>query len=114
MKLDFSNCKITLVVAPIDMRAGFNRLALLADAFLGIDVLQGQDVVIFLSKRRKIAKIIWADSKGTSVVTRRLHVGCFESFLARNSGPASKDFTMEDLMSFLDGEPILVRRSTIL
>ena len=78
MKFDFSDCKITLVVAPIDMRAGFNRLALLANAFLSIDVQQGQDVVIFLSKRRKIAKIIWADSKGTSVVTRRLHVGCFE------------------------------------
>lgn len=114
MRLNFSDCKITLVVAPIDMRAGFNRLALLADAFLGIDVLQGQDVVVFLSKRRKIAKIIWADSKGTSVITRRLHVGCFEAFLARNSGPASKHFSMEDLMSFLDGEPILVRRSTIL
>lgn len=114
MKFDFAESQITLVVAPVDMRVGFSRLAGMAEAFLGIDVFNGKDVVVFISKKRKIAKIIWADQKGTSVITRRLHVGGFESFLARNTGPASRRFSMEDLMTFLDGEPILVRRSTIL
>ena len=38
MKFDFSESQITLVVAPVDMRAGFSRLASMAEAFLGIDV----------------------------------------------------------------------------
>lgn len=114
MNFDFEKYCITLVVAPVDMRSGFSRLALIADACLDIDVLKGEDLVVFISKPRKIVKMIWVDDKGSCLLTRRLKVGTFESFLAKNVGPAARKFTKDDLLSFLDGQPILVKRSTIL
>ena len=36
MKMDFSNAHLTIVVAPIDLRAGFLRLATIAECLLGI------------------------------------------------------------------------------
>ncbi len=38
MKMDFSNAHLTIVVAPIDLRAGFLRLATIAECLLGIPV----------------------------------------------------------------------------
>lgn len=41
MKMDFSNAHLTIVVAPIDLRAGFLRLATIAECLLGIPVTKG-------------------------------------------------------------------------
>ena len=110
MNFDFENGQITLVIAPVDMRAGYRRLAAIASAFLGIDVGAGGQFVVFISKRREIAKMIWSDSSGSAVLTRRLHSGRFERFLAETASMSpTRKFTEKDLMNFLDGRPLLTK-----
>lgn len=113
MKLDFSKMRITLLVAPIDMRAGYSRLAILAQSLLGIDVGNKKDVVVFVSKRRQIAKLIWADDAGVCVLMRRLNVGRFEAFMTRVDESAEKPLTLKDLHRFLDGERLYVHKTRV-
>ena len=56
MKIDFTQHKLHLVITPLDMRLGFNRLAEIALVYLHIDVKKGRDLVAFVSKNRKIAQ----------------------------------------------------------
>lgn len=114
MNFDFSNGRITIVVAPVDMRSGYDRLASIARSILGIDVDRGGEFILFASKSAKVCKMIWQDEKGMSVLTRRLHRGRFERFMSRAKGPATQSLTADDLMQFLDGEPIMIRRSGLL
>ena len=58
MKMDFSDAHLTIVVAPIDLRAGFFRLATIAECLLGIPVTKGGHFVAFISKQRKVCKVI--------------------------------------------------------
>lgn len=110
MNFDFEHGEITIVIAPIDMRAGYRRLSAMATSLLGIDVEAGGQFVVFISRRREIAKMIWSDPCGSAVLTRRLHVGRFERFLAEaaTASPVRK-FTEKDLMSFLDGRPLMTK-----
>ncbi len=55
MKIDFTQHKLHLVITPLDMRLGFNRLYEIALVYLHIDVKKGRDLVAFVSKNRKIA-----------------------------------------------------------
>lgn len=64
MKIDFTQHKLHLVITPLDMRLGFNRLYEITLIYLHIDVKKGLDSVVFVSKNRKIAKIIGYDIKG--------------------------------------------------
>ena len=64
MKIDFTQHKLHLVITPLDMRLGFNRLYEITLIYLHIDVKKGLDSVVFVSKNRKIAKIIGCDIKG--------------------------------------------------
>lgn len=43
------------------MRAGYERLSLIAADLFGIDVDAGKDFVIFISRPHKIVKMIWTD-----------------------------------------------------
>lgn len=114
MDLDFSKRQITLVVAPVDMRSGFSKLSLIASSLLNIRVNEQKDVVVFISKSRKIVKLIWTDQYGSAVLTRRLHLGRFEKFLQKVGIPATQAFSEADLMQFLDGKPLFIERKYIL
>ena len=113
MNFDFRKGRITIVIAPVDMRSGFDRLSSLALNQLSIQVSLGRDFVVFVSRSSKLCKMIWSDESGCCTLTRRLHVGRFERFLAKLDEPATRIFTYEDLCSFLDGERIMVRRRHI-
>lgn len=114
MNLDFSGMRLTVVIAPVDMRSGFRRLAFLASAVLDIHVDSGSDLVVFVSRDRGIAKAIWSDRQGSSLLTRRLHAGRFERFLGKCSGAAIQSITAEEFMKFLDGEHLMVSRTELL
>lgn len=111
MNIDFTTGKISVVIAPIDMRGGFDRLASIAGQFLKIDVTSGEDWVVFISRSRHIAKIIHADYKGSLLITRKLHHGTFQRLLGRIDGPAVKPFTVDELMGYLDGQAVEVKRN---
>ena len=113
MNFDFSRGRITLVISPTDMRCGFNRLAGIALSQLNIQISRGRDFVVFVSRDSTLCKMIWADERGSSMLTRRLHARRFERFLARIDEAAIRPFTYDDLCAFLDGERIMVRRERI-
>ena len=113
MNFDFKRGRITIVIAPVDLRSGFSRLASLALNQLNIQVSRGKDFVVFISRGNNLCKMIWADECGANMLTRRLHAGRFERFLARLDEPATKVFSFDDLCKFLDGKPIMVRRNFI-
>ncbi len=47
MIFDLSSGKITLVLCPIDMRAGFEKLASIAQTYLNIDIFKEKDWVFY-------------------------------------------------------------------
>ena len=102
MNFNFNTGRITLIIAPVDMRAGYERLSLIATGVFGIDVGAGKDFVVFISRPRKIVKMIWTDECGASLLTRRLKEGTFEHFCAQDDC-RQRRFTRKELLQFLDG-----------
>ena len=113
MNIDFSQGKITLVIAPIDLRLGFNGLALIAHEHLNIDVLKGGHHVVFISRSREIAKIISHDACGSILITRRLSKGRYQQLLSSATGKAIRALTPELLSHYLNGQCIDIKRTHI-
>lgn len=113
MNFDFRSGTITIVIAPVDLRSGYAGLSSLALTQLNIQVGHGKDFVVFVSRNSGLCKMIWTDEKGTNLLTRRLHFGRFERFLARIDEAAVKILTYEDLCQFLDGRHLMVKRNRI-
>lgn len=114
MNFDFSRYNITLVLGPVDMRCGYDRLAMTVSAVLDIEVDQGRDCVIFISKNRGLAKMIWHDGRGKAMLIRRLRGRRFEKFLALAGASDSLSLTVDELKLLLDGEPLYVRRRDLI
>ena len=81
IKIDFTKPKLHLVITPLDMRLGFHRLYEIALVYLHIDVKKGRDLVAFVYKNRKLAKIIGYDNKGSIIIVRHLDQGRFEQLM---------------------------------
>ena len=56
MKRDFGTRRITLVLAPVDMRFGYAALSRFAQERLFLDPDGGTDVVVFVGRHRKRQK----------------------------------------------------------
>ncbi len=113
MHIDFSQGKISLVLVPSDMRCGYDKLASLAQAYLGINMDAGTDWVVFISKSKHIAKIIHHDDHGSVLIVRKLSTGTFQQLMTKIEGPARKNLTGEELERYLDGEKLEVCRSSL-
>lgn len=110
---DFSKIpNVTLIICPVDMRSGFASLAQYAQSIAEIDVELGQDIVVFISRNRRLVKAIHTDAYGRTLITRRLRVGSFEKFLVRQQEQAKVGFTAEELEKFLNGEALMVQKET--
>lgn len=103
--------RLHLVFSPADMRSGFESLNLMASRFVGIDVKDCKDCVVFVSRSRIMAKMIWADSNGSYLVTRKLNNGRFQQLLARIDAGENMQVSSALLLKYLDGEPILSKRT---
>lgn len=108
--LDFTNAVVTLLLVPVDMRFGFNRLSAIARDILHIDLNKTNQYIIFISRNREICKIIHSDEKGTVLIVRKLHYGKFEQFLSKNCDPDDVKLTVSELEKFFNGEPIYSKR----
>lgn len=108
--LDFSKGNVTLIVSPVDMRCGYDRLACAANELAGIDVEGGNEIVVFVSKNRRLAKVIHTDVYGRTLITRRLRSGSFERFLMRQGCEAKMAMTAKELENYLNGQSIFVER----
>ena len=114
MIIDFESRRTTLVATPVDGRCGLSSLKQIAESILGIKVTEGADYVVFISKARKICRIIFWDELGGCVITRRLNSGRFARYLMRATGPAAASLSARELSNYLDGKELQVSRTGLL
>ena len=112
MNIRFSGVHVTLVISPTDLRGGFHWLCSVAQAQHGINLDGGKEAVVFLSKTRKICKIITTDEKGTLLLTRTLHSGRFEALMVRAGQQAKCSLTLSELERYLNGERLYTKGDT--
>lgn len=113
MNISFKGVRVTLVVVPTDLRCGYFRLCTIAEHELEINLKSGKEAVVFLSKSRKIAKIISRDEKGTLLITRTLHQDRFEEILTKTNSKGKLSLTLSELEQYLNGESLYVKPSSI-
>ena len=106
---DIGYRRVTLVLTPVDMRCGYESLSRFAQRCLFIDPDTCREIVIFVSKKRGIAKLIWADEKGAWLLTRRLHKQKFARFEQLLRSQEILDLTQDDVWAFLNGDAVPVR-----
>ena len=114
MIIDFKARRTTLVASPVDGRSGIPTLTTLAESLLGIPITKGEDYVVFVSRSRKVCKIVFWDERWACMVVRRLNDGRFARFLMRASGPAAAPITPDELAAYLDGEDLQAERRGML
>ncbi len=68
------NTRVWLVAGVRDMRCGFNTLAARAEQVLAEDPYSGY-MFVFRGRRGDLLKIIWWDSQGACLFSRRLERG---------------------------------------
>jgi transposase len=78
-----SNTRVWLAAGVTDMRRGFNTLASQASSVLAEDPYSGH-LFVFRGRRGDLLKIIWWDSQGACLFSKRLEKGRFV-------WPAAKD-----------------------
>jgi transposase len=71
-----SNTRVWLAAGVTDMRRGFNTLAAQAEQFLAEDPFSGH-LFVFRGRRGDLLKIIWWDSQGACLFSKRLEHGRF-------------------------------------
>jgi transposase len=78
-----SNTRVLLAASVAEMRRGFNTLAAQAEKTLAEDPFSGH-LFVFRGRRGDLLKIIWWDSQGACLFSKRLEHGRFV-------WPAAKD-----------------------
>jgi transposase len=71
-----SGVRVLVWSAPVDFRAGMDRLAALVQVTLRLDPFAG-DVFVFRSRRQDRVKLILYDGTGLILITKRLETGRF-------------------------------------
>jgi len=71
------NVRIFVCTEPVDMRRGFDSLALLAREQLQQDPRSGA-LLIFTGRRRDRLKALWWDRNGYCILYKRFHQSVFE------------------------------------
>jgi transposase len=71
------NVRIFVCTEPVDMRRGFDSLALLARDKLQQDPRSGA-LLIFTGRRRDRLKALWWDKNGYCILYKRFHQAVFE------------------------------------
>lgn len=71
-----SNTRVWLAAGVTDMRRGFNTLAAQAEQVLAEDPYSGH-LFVFRGRRGDLLKVIWWDSQGGVLFTKRLERGRF-------------------------------------
>lgn len=95
-----SGVRIFLCTQAVDMRRGFDGLALAARDVLGHDPDKG-GLFVFHAKDRRRVKIIWLDGHGCCVLSKRLHGARF--VLPRREGMVPVQLTAQELAALLQG-----------
>lgn len=71
-----SSVRLFMATQPVDFRRGFDGLAAVVESEFGMDAISGH-VFIFLNKRANQVKILFWESDGFCLVSKRLEAGTF-------------------------------------
>jgi transposase len=91
--------RVFVATAPVDLRAGFNRLFGLAQSVLKEDPLSGHWFV-FTNRERTRVKVLFWDGSGLWVCAKRLEQGRFSWPRSQEAGARLRG---EELMALLSG-----------
>lgn len=95
--------KIYVHRKPVDMRRGFDRLALLAREATGQDARSGA-LFIFANRAADKLKILWWDRNGYCVLYKRLHRARFLVPVPAEGGALSVQIEGRQLAALLAGQ----------
>lgn len=101
--------RIFACTEPVDMRRGFDGLALIARQQLQQDPKSGV-LLIFTNKRRDRLKALWWDRNGFCVLYKRVHGAVFELPVADDAGGMSVRIEGKKLGALLAGKEKVRRR----
>ena len=93
---------------PVDLRKGYDGLYGLVESVLKRDVLDG-DLFLFVSKTRKLCKVLVWDGTGLCIFQKRLEQGCFAPLWRDDGAPVR--LTMSELALFIEGCALIGRRA---
>lgn len=102
--------KIYVHREPVDMRRGFDRLALLARQATGLDAQSGA-LFIFANRSADKLKVLWWDRNGYCVLYKRLHRARFVLPIPTASGALSVQIEGRQLAELLAGQAKETRRT---
>ncbi len=102
--------RIYLCVQTVDMRKGFDTLAMLVREHFGCDPLSGH-LFVFASKGRSRIKLLYWDRDGFVIIYKRLEQGTFKLPKALNSEIKALEIDTTDMVALLSGfELVKVKR----
>lgn len=93
---------------PVDLRKGYDGLYGLVQTGLKKDVLGG-DLFLFVSRTRKLCKVLLWDGTGLCIFQKRLEQGCFAKLWRDDDAPVR--LTASELALFIEGCALVGRRS---
>lgn len=101
--------RIYVYTEPVDMRRGFDGLALLARTAMGQDPRSGV-LLVFTNRRADRLKALWWDRNGYCVLYKRAHRAVFELPSKDDPNCASVRIDGKFLAQLLAGKPKVVKR----
>lgn len=105
--------RIFACTEPVDMRRGFDALALIARQKLSLDPKSGV-LLLFTNKRRDRLKAFWWDRNGFCVLYKRVHGAVFELPMPEPADGLSVRIDGQKLGAILAGkEKMRVRRAKL-
>lgn len=110
----FESRRIVLVLRPVDMRCGANKLRQICESsIVGVDLGKYEHVVIFASRHRNTAKIIWMDEYCLYLLTVYIRCNKFSRILCRPEESGYRPLTKMELLRYLRGYDLLVEKHAI-
>jgi len=105
--------RIFASLEPVDMRRGFDMLALIAREKLQQDPRAGA-LLIFTNAKRDRLKALWWDKNGYCILYKRFHKAMFELPIAGEVGAVAVRIDGQKLAQLLAGvEKVRKRRPTL-
>ena len=93
--------RVWAYTSPVDMRKGFDALFGLVRSELGRDPLEG-DAFLFVSRSRRLAKVLLWDGTGLCVYAKRMERSRFAKLWGVADG-SEIELTSAELAAYLDG-----------
>lgn len=104
MLIKWGKYRYCRAVAPADMRKGLLGLSELSRYSLGLNVSDSPSMVSFVSRSRRIMKVVATDSKGPFMITRVLNRGCFPQAVTDSSEQKIEELSQEEFKCLWHGQ----------